>query len=259
MSEGDVKLPFGKIDWSLQLVHTTGSLVDYRKNWERDVEPHNKNLSRLLDVLHPILPPEQGKYAVFGCFAANSYNVPRETQDVDVAAVVTAFDSIETPLRVALEPEGFEFRRISGQTFVHHGKEKLCDLVFAETDPVLLAALKHPRGTRFIHVPRLGDAWCVSPEAFIVSKFYAASEARRDTKRFQDVFDMLSTLRQKENQPLDAELMRKFAGFVPFMGARETFEDILAAVAAGLTPKFPWGDDRGFREISKLGPATDGS
>jgi hypothetical protein len=243
VSDPDVKLPFGKIDWSQKHVHTTGSLDDYRRNYWEHIPMHSDKLRRLCDVLHPLLPREQRTYAIFGCFAYNSYNVPRETADIDVAIVLQAFDSIEAPLRRALEPEGYEFKRISGQTFVHHGaKEKIADLVFAELNPVLLGALKHPKGTRFIHVPRLGDAWCIAPEAFIVAKFYSVSEPdRKAAKRFQDVHDMLETLDQPELQPLDLELMRGFVRLVPWIGAPEKFEEIRAANAAGRPPTALWG------------------
>lgn len=242
MSDPDVRLPFDKIDWSLQLVHfTSGTLADYRVGWEQGcMFPKFKR--RFYRALHELLPAEQGKYAIFGGSAFNCYNLPRETQDVDIAIVLKDFDAIAGPLEAQFPPP-YEFKRVQGQLFVHYREEKVADLVIAEMNAVLLAALKHPKGTRLVHVPRFGRAWTVSAEAFIAAKFFSASEKDRGLRRMRDATDMFDTLTERENQPLDLDLLRRLVAFVPWVGAIEKFEEILRAVHAGKFPPTVWGPD----------------
>ena len=125
---------------------------------------------------------------------------------------------------------------------VHPGRRapKLADVVLAEANPVLDAALRNPKATRWLHVPRFGEAWVLAPEAIVAAKYYSASDPARGMRRVRDVSDMAETFAQAEIQPLDRDLLRQLVAAVPLPRAAEIFERIVKELDAGKVPHFPW-------------------
>lgn len=201
-------------------------------------------MQRFLAALRPLLPVEQGRYCIFGCYAFNCYNVPRETQDLDITFVADAYEPIVEGIERAGLP-GLRVERRPRQALIIQERpekaEKIGDIFIAEANPVLKAALRDPRGTRWFKVPRFGEAWVIAPEGIVAAKYYAASDPARGDRRFADVWDMLSTFKERENQPIDMDLLRKLVAAVPLPRAAQIFESILGEIAAGRTPRFPWG------------------
>src|SRR4051812_2674854 len=212
MSDPDVRIPFESIErdrermaafWGWENVHfESGTLADYRRSWEGStVNPEWKQ--QFYDLVYRLLPQEQGRYAVFGCYAYNSYNLPRETQDLDLALTLSDFDGFLAKVKAAAAPDlNFE-RKPEGRISVYRHDEKadkVADFVIAEMNASLYASLRQPKGTRRVRVPRFGEAWALSPEAFIVAKFYSASEEHRGARRLQDAHDMVQTIQQKDVQ-----------------------------------------------------------
>lgn len=224
--------------WWVFLEH--GPLDACRKNYE-SLMPHNLNLYRFMQAVGPVLPPEQGKYAVFGCAAYNCYCVPRETSDIDIAVSGSWFSDVVGPIMKATPPD-FTFEHLRIQTrAIDPANTRVGDLFIAEANPVLEEALRDPRATHRIHVPRLGEAWTVKPEVIVATKYYAGSIPARGTKRFQDVHDMLAVFSQPENQPIDMDLLWKLVRCIPLSQAESIFHSILERLKQGKLPYFPWG------------------
>jgi hypothetical protein len=202
-------------------------------------------MQRLLEGLRPALPKEQGRYAIFGCYALNTYNVPRETHDIDIAIAARDYDAVVAAAAASVEPPTFLKRTSDWQTVVVHPirrAEKLADLVLAEANPVLDAILRNPKATRWLHVPRFGEAWVLAPEAVIATKYYSANDPARGTpRRVRDLSDVLETLQQPElDPPLDRALVRELVAAIPIPRASELFDRMISRIDAGKLPEFPW-------------------
>jgi hypothetical protein len=189
--------------------------------------------------VYPRLPAEQGRYAVFGSFAFNTYNRPRETQDIDLAIV---FKEI---FRLAAEIEadpafGVRVKRYLNQIIILADNSKIADLVTAEADPVLKAALADTRGTRRAHVPRLGEAWVIAPEVLVAGKYSAATDpGRKPDRRLQDAADLTATLTGPT--AVDLDLVRHFVSLIRLPRAAELFERDLQRIQAGKIPRMLFG------------------
>lgn len=225
------------VDWSAMT--DNGPLPEQRRYFEvRCVLP--EATQKFLDVLRVSLPAEQGRYAVFGRFALNCYVEPRETQDIDVALISRDFEAIVEAV-LAASPVAVKVRRGENQAMVFQESRKIADIVRAEANPVIDAALRDTRGTRHLWIPRFGEAWALTPEAMLATKYYSATTPERGLeRRLRDSADLVALLEPGES-PLDLELVRAFVARIPMPRAAEIFERFLQKVREGGAPGIIWG------------------